>query len=104
MAFRPDMDSRCQRRNAPRRVRHRGFPLNSVGEMVDIPMTAHFLGGCTIGDSPQSGVVDPYHRMYGHPGCTSSMALPSRRTGSQPALTITARQNGRWHYGRTGRE
>jgi cholesterol oxidase len=45
-----------------------GFPLGSIGEIADIPMTAHFIGGCVIGDSADSGVVDPYHRMYGHPG------------------------------------
>ena len=45
-----------------------GFPLNSIGEIADIPMTAHFIGGCVIGDGADSGVVDPYHRMYGHPG------------------------------------
>jgi cholesterol oxidase len=68
-----------------------GYPLNSVGEMVDIPMTAHFLGGCVIGDSPESGVVDPYHRMYGHPGLhvVDGSAI-SANLGVNPALTITA--------------
>ena len=68
-----------------------GFPLNSVGEMADIPMTAHFLGGCAIGDSPGSGVVDPYHRMYGHPGLhvVDGSAI-SANPGVNPALTITA--------------
>ena len=68
-----------------------GFPLNSVGEMVDIPMTAHFLGGCVIGDSPDRGVVDPYHRMYGHPGLhvVDGSAI-SANLGVNPALTITA--------------
>jgi cholesterol oxidase len=68
-----------------------GFPLNSVGEMFDIPMTAHFLGGCVIGDSPGSGVVDPYHRMYGHPGLhvVDGSAI-SANLGVNPALTITA--------------
>ena len=68
-----------------------GFPLNSVGEMVDIPMTAHFLGGCVIGDSPESGVVDPYHRMYGYPGLhvVDGSAI-SANLGVNPALTITA--------------
>jgi cholesterol oxidase len=68
-----------------------GFPLGSVGEMVDIPMTAHFLGGCTIGDSPESGVVDPYHRMYGHPGLhVVDGSTISANLGVNPALTITA--------------
>jgi cholesterol oxidase len=68
-----------------------GFPLNSIGEMVNIPMTAHFLGGCVIGDSPESGVVDPYHRMFGHPGLhvVDGSAI-SANLGVNPALTITA--------------
>ena len=78
---------------AMRRIAARigGFPLNSVGEMVDIPMTAHFLGGCVIGDSPESGVIDPYHRMYGHPGLhvVDGSAI-SANLGVNPALTITA--------------
>ena len=68
-----------------------GFPLSSVGETVDIPMTAHFIGGCVIGDGPGSGVVDPYHRMYGHPGLhvVDGSAI-SANLGVNPALTITA--------------
>ena len=80
---------------AMRRIATRigGFPLNSVGEMVNIPMTAHFLGGCAIGDSPESGVVDPYHRMYGHPGLhvVDGSAI-SANLGVNPKLTITAQQ------------
>jgi cholesterol oxidase len=65
--------------------------LNSVGEMVDIPMTAHFLGGCVIGDSAESGVIDPYQRMYGHDGLhvVDGSAI-SANLGVNPALTITA--------------
>ncbi len=68
-----------------------GFPLASIGEIADVPMTAHFLGGCAIGDSPGSGVVDPYHRMYGHPGLhvVDGSAI-SANPGVNPALTITA--------------
>jgi cholesterol oxidase len=68
-----------------------GFPLNSIGEMVDIPMTAHFLGGCVIGDSPDNGVVDPYHRIYGYTGLhvVDGSAI-SANLGVNPALTITA--------------
>ncbi len=78
---------------AMRRIAARvgGFPLNSVGEMVDIPMTAHFLGGCVIGDSPATGVVDGYHRLYGYPGLhvVDGSAI-SANLGVNPALTITA--------------
>ena len=68
-----------------------GFPLNSIGEIADIPMTAHFIGGCVIGDGADSGVVDPYHRMYGHPGLhvVDGSAI-SANLGVNPALTITA--------------
>lgn len=68
-----------------------GFPLNSVGEIFDVPMTAHFLGGCTIGDSERTGVIDPYHRMYGHPGLhVVDGAAISANIGVNPSLTITA--------------
>ena len=32
-----------------------GFPIGSVGDILDIPMTAHFLGGCPIGDLRRHG-------------------------------------------------
>lgn len=68
-----------------------GFPLNSAGEIIDIPMTAHFLGGCVIGDTVENGVVDPYHRMYGHPGLhVVDGSAVSANPGVNPALTITA--------------
>jgi cholesterol oxidase len=68
-----------------------GFPGSSIGEMFDIPMTAHFLGGATIGDSPATGVIDPYHRVYGHPGLhvVDGSAI-SANIGVNPSLTITA--------------
>ena len=31
-------------------------------------MTAHFLGGCAIGADAGTGVIDAYHRVYGHSG------------------------------------
>jgi cholesterol oxidase len=68
-----------------------GFPLGSIGEIVNIPMTAHFIGGCIIGDCPESGVVDPYHRVYGHPGLhVVDGSTISANLGVNPALTITA--------------
>jgi cholesterol oxidase len=68
-----------------------GFPGNSVGEIVDIPMTAHFLGGCAIGDSPATGVVDGYHRVYGYEGLhIVDGSTISANLGVNPSLTITA--------------
>ena len=45
-----------------------GTPGGTIGEPFNRPMTAHFIGGCTIGDSPDTGVVDPWQRLYGHEG------------------------------------
>lgn len=68
-----------------------GFPGASLGEIFDVPMTAHFLGGCAIGDSPGSGVVDAYHRAYGHEGLhVVDGSTISANLGVNPSLTITA--------------
>ncbi|UYN83072.1 MAG: GMC family oxidoreductase [Microcella sp.] len=73
-------------------ARHmRGFAQSGVSEVFDVPMTAHFLGGCAIGDSPESGVVDPYHRVFGHEGLhVVDGAAISANLGVNPSLTITA--------------
>ncbi len=78
---------------AMRRIASRidGFPLNSAGEIFDVPMTAHFIGGCVIGDTPEHGVVDPYHRVYGYPGLhIVDGSAVSANAGVNPSLTITA--------------
>ncbi|MFF7236016.1 GMC family oxidoreductase N-terminal domain-containing protein [Streptomyces collinus] len=68
-----------------------GFPGSNVGELMGTPLTAHFLGGCPIGDSPKTGVIDPYHRLYGHPGISVvDGAAVSANLGVNPSLTITA--------------
>ena len=68
-----------------------GDPGGTWGEAVDMPMTAHFIGGCPIGPSPETGVVDGYQRLYGHPGLhvVDGSAL-SANLGVNPSLTITA--------------
>ncbi len=68
-----------------------GQPGGNVGEPFNRPLTAHFIGGCTIGDSPQTGVVDAYQRMFGHPGLhiVDGSAI-SANLGVNPSLTITA--------------
>ncbi|MGH3325968.1 MAG: GMC oxidoreductase, partial [Streptomyces sp.] len=68
-----------------------GFPGTNIGELMGMPLTAHFLGGCPIGDSAESGVIDPYHRLYGHPGISVvDGSAVSANLGVNPALTITA--------------
>jgi cholesterol oxidase len=68
-----------------------GKPGGNIGEPFNRPLTAHFIGGCTIGDSPETGVVDPWQRLYGHPGLhvVDGSAI-SANLGVNPSLTITA--------------
>ncbi|MFJ4871033.1 GMC oxidoreductase [Streptomyces sp. NPDC088757] len=68
-----------------------GFAGSNVGELMGTPLTAHFLGGCPIGADAASGVIDPYHRLYGHPGISVvDGAAVSANLGVNPSLTITA--------------
>ncbi|MBF9067855.1 GMC family oxidoreductase N-terminal domain-containing protein [Streptacidiphilus fuscans] len=68
-----------------------GFPGTNVGDLMGRTLTAHFLGGCVIGDSPEHGVVDPYQRLYGYPGITvADGSTVSANLGVNPSLTITA--------------
>ncbi|MET8451280.1 GMC oxidoreductase, partial [Streptomyces sp. NPDC005209] len=68
-----------------------GFAISNVGELTGRPLTGHFLGGCPIGDSRETGVIDPYHRLYGHPGISVvDGAAVSANLGVNPSLTITA--------------
>lgn len=73
------------------RTARRAVPRGSVGELLDVPMTAHYLGGAAISDDPGAGVVDPYQRVWGYPGITIvDGAAISANLGVNPALTITA--------------
>ncbi|MCW2901467.1 MAG: glucose-methanol-choline oxidoreductase [Streptosporangiaceae bacterium] len=60
-------------------------------DLFDIPMTAHFIGGCAIGASAADGVIDPYHRVYGYEGLhIVDGSAVSANLGVNPSLTITA--------------
>jgi cholesterol oxidase len=68
-----------------------GTPGGTWGDLMNVPMTAHFIGGCAIGDSPATGVVDPYQRLYGYPGLhVADGSVLSANLGVNPSLTITA--------------
>ncbi|MFF3393734.1 GMC family oxidoreductase N-terminal domain-containing protein [Streptomyces sp. NPDC002669] len=68
-----------------------GFAGSNVGELMGTPLTAHFLGGCPIGATAEDGVIDPYHRLHGHPGISVvDGAAVSANLGVNPSLTITA--------------
>ncbi len=68
-----------------------GTEGGSIGEPFNRPLTAHFIGGCAIGDSPETGVVDPYQRVWNYPGLhvVDGSAI-SANLGVNPSLTITA--------------
>ncbi|WP_420882683.1 GMC oxidoreductase [Streptomyces noursei] len=68
-----------------------GFAGSNVGELMGTPLTAHFLGGCPIGADADHGVIDAYHRLYGHPGISVvDGSAVSANLGVNPSLTITA--------------
>src|SRR5436309_13548737 len=44
-----------------------GWPVSSINEaLLDIPSTAHILGGAVIGSDPERAVCDDRHRVFGH--------------------------------------
>ncbi|MFD4352673.1 GMC oxidoreductase [Nocardia sp. NPDC058518] len=68
-----------------------GAPHNAATDILNIPATAHYLGGATIGDSPETGVIDPWQRVYGHPGLhIADGSAVTANLGVNPSLTITA--------------
>ena len=69
----------------------KGIAGGTIGEPFNVPLTAHFMGGACIGDSPETGVIDPYHRLFGHEGLhvVDGSAI-SANLGVNPSLTITA--------------
>jgi cholesterol oxidase len=68
-----------------------GIPFSTLTELAGVPVTAHFIGGCAIGDSPRTGVIDPYQRVYGHAGLhVADGSALTANLGVNPSLTITA--------------
>ena len=69
-----------------------GFPAGSVGEnLLNLPTTAHILGGCPIGRTAEEGVVDEQFRVHNYPGLyvVDGSIMPGN-PGVNPSLTITA--------------
>ncbi len=69
-----------------------GTAMSMLPEILfDIPGTAHCIGGCVIADSPEHGVVDHHHRVFGYRNmyiCDGSVLASN--LGVNPSLTITA--------------
>jgi len=78
---------------ATRRIAEKvgGIAGGTWGELFNIPLTAHFLGGAAIGDSAATGVIDPYHRVYNYPTLyVTDGAAISANLGVNPSLSIAA--------------
>ncbi|MGH3856429.1 MAG: GMC oxidoreductase, partial [Pseudonocardiaceae bacterium] len=68
-----------------------GTAGSTWGELFEIPMTAHFLGGAPMGATAAEGVLDAYHRVHGYSGLSVvDGSAVSANLGVNPALTITA--------------
>ena len=57
-------------------------------EVINRNASAHFIGGIPIGDSSESGAVDPYQRAFGQPGLhvMDGSVMPAN-PGVNPSLT-----------------
>ena len=68
------------------------IPQSGVTEaLLNIPVTAHIVGGAVIGADPEHGVVDARQRVFGYENllvCDGSV-VPAN-LGVNPSLTITA--------------
>jgi len=69
-----------------------GFPVSLINETIlDVPTTAHILGGCCMGASADDGVIDTGHQVFGYPGLyVVDGSAVSANPGVNPSLTITA--------------
>jgi cholesterol oxidase len=69
-----------------------GIAQSSITEaLLNVPTTAHILGGAVIADAPERGVVDARQRLFGYERllvCDGSV-VPAN-IGVNPSLTITA--------------
>lgn len=69
-----------------------GIAMSSLQEaLAGKAMTAHILGGCPMGASTKTGVIDARHEVHGYPGLfvVDGSAIPAN-LGVNPSLTITA--------------
>jgi len=70
----------------------KGIPAGTINEsLLNIPMTAHILGGCPIGKNSDDGVVGVDAQIHNYPGLyvVDGSIMPGN-PGVNPSLTITA--------------
>lgn len=69
-----------------------GIPAGSINEgLLNIPITAHILGGCPFGEDDQEGVIDLDCQIHNYPGLyvVDGSIMPAN-PGVNPSLTIAA--------------
>jgi len=69
-----------------------GIPQNALTEVLfNMSSTAHILGGCPMGESAETGVVNNKFEVHGYPGMyiIDGSIMPCN-LGVNPSLTITA--------------
>jgi cholesterol oxidase len=72
--------------------RTNGIALGSIGEnLLNLPTTAHILGGVPIGADPSLGVINGDFQVHNYPGMyiIDGSIMPAN-PGVNPSLTITA--------------
>ncbi|MFW6088020.1 MAG: GMC oxidoreductase, partial [Myxococcota bacterium] len=77
-----------------------GIPGSVLPEVVlDATTTAHILGGCPMGRSPEDGVIDRYNRVFNYHGMyvVDGSMIPAN-LGVNPSLTITAMAERAMHH------
>ena len=68
-----------------------GIAGGSYGDLIGAPFTAHFVGGCVIGEDATRGVIDAYHRVWNYPSLhIVDGSSITANLGVNPSLTITA--------------
>ncbi len=69
-----------------------GIPRSSLNDtLLNAPVTGHIMGGCIVGDSADTGVIDDRNKVFGYENlyvCDASMLTVN--LGVNPSLTITA--------------
>jgi cholesterol oxidase len=69
-----------------------GFPSSALNEvLLNVPTTAHILGGAPMGSGPDEGVIDGRNRVFGYDNLyvVDGSMIPAN-LGVNPSLTITA--------------
>ncbi len=68
-----------------------GRPAQTWFAVADRATSSHFIGGMTMAESPDKGVIDPYQRAFGYPGLhIMDGSVIAANPGVNPSLTISA--------------